>query len=73
MGLRPLHAGVHTGRPPGVLDSMNVNIMDTLLLEFEPLFVASTCLPPPREHMHCIQLLPDTVPVAVRPYRYTHA
>jgi hypothetical protein len=52
---------------------MNVNIMDTLLLEFEPLFVASTCLPPPREHMHCIQLLPDTVPVAVRPYRYTHA
>jgi hypothetical protein len=45
-------------------------LLDTLLLSFEDLFVELQGLPPPRRHDHRIRLLPGTVPVAVRPYRY---
>jgi hypothetical protein len=41
-----------------------------LLAEFEDVFTAPTGLPPPRSRDHHIHLLPDTAPVAVRPYRY---
>ena len=59
------------GSPPrcNALD-MAHKLLDTLLLSFEDLFVEPQGLPPPRRHDHRIRLLPGTVPVAVRPYRY---
>jgi hypothetical protein len=47
--------------------------MAELLHEFEPLFAEPTGLPPPHSQCHHIQLLPNTMPVAVCPYRYAHA
>jgi hypothetical protein len=41
-----------------------------LLEEFVDVFISPTGLPPPRACDHRIHLLPDTKPVAVRPYRY---
>jgi hypothetical protein len=44
--------------------------MPLLLAEFEDLFAAPRGLPSARAMDHRIHLLPDTPPVAVRPYRY---
>jgi hypothetical protein len=44
--------------------------LDSLLQQFERVFVASHELQPARPYDHRIHLLPDTTPVAVRPYRY---
>jgi hypothetical protein len=46
------------------------DIMAALLVEFDDVFSTPTGLLPPRRHNHRIHLLPDTVPVAVRPYCY---
>jgi hypothetical protein len=43
-----------------------------LLLEFATLFEEPTGLPPDRQRAHQIRLLPETAPVAIRPYRYAH-
>jgi hypothetical protein len=45
-------------------------LLDLLLTEFKDIFASPTGLPPPRARDHRIHLLPDTAPVAVRPYRY---
>jgi hypothetical protein len=45
-------------------------LLDLLLTEFEDIFASPAGLPPPRARDHRIHLLPDTAPVAVRPYRY---
>jgi hypothetical protein len=42
----------------------------SLLQEFEDAFITPTGLPPPHHHNHQIHLLPESVPVAMRPYRY---
>lgn len=42
-----------------------------LLTEFEDVFSKPSALPPPRPYDHTIPLLPDTVPVNSRPYRYS--
>ena len=44
--------------------------MDPLLASFQDVFEPPTGLPPARECDHRIHLLPNTTPVAVRPYRY---
>lgn len=46
------------------------DLMMVLLQEFDDIFTTPTGLPPPRRHNHRIHLLPDTPPVAIRPYRY---
>lgn len=42
-----------------------------LLEEFADIFTEPTGLPPVRDYFDRIQLLPETAPVAVRPYRYS--
>ncbi|GKC25400.1 retrotransposon-related protein [Tanacetum coccineum] len=46
--------------------------IEPLLDRFSPLFQVPTTLPPHRVIDHRIHLLPNTKPVNVRPYRYTH-
>jgi hypothetical protein len=41
-----------------------------IILEFDNLFQAPTELPPSRAFDHPISLLPDTIPINCRPYRY---
>lgn len=47
--------------------------MDALLGNFAPIFSEPTSLPPPCSRDHNINLVPDSAPVAVRPYRYLAA
>jgi hypothetical protein len=49
------------------------DVMGDLLLRFSSLFAEPTGMPPARPRNHHIRLLPETLPVAVRPYRYAHA
>jgi hypothetical protein len=46
------------------------NLLQLLLAEFADLFAIPEGLPPRRALDHRIHLLPNTPPVAVRPYRY---
>jgi hypothetical protein len=46
------------------------DMMPLLLQEFDDVFAAPTGLPPPHQHNHRIHLLPNTAPIAERPYRY---
>jgi hypothetical protein len=48
-----------------------VNPLSLLLAEFVDIFAVPSSLPPLRDCDHLIHLLPDSPPVAVRPYRYT--
>jgi hypothetical protein len=48
-------------------------IMEELLLESVPLFQEPSGLPPSQNRTHRIHLLPDTVPIELRPYNYAHA
>jgi hypothetical protein len=48
------------------------NPLPLLLEEFADVFISPTGLPPPRACDHHIHLLPNTEPVAVRPYRYPY-
>lgn len=45
--------------------------VQALLTEFEDVFQEPQSVPPSRVHDHAIHLLPGTVPVNVRPYRYS--
>lgn len=56
-----LHAACATG----------LAMLDRLLQSFDDVFAEPTGLPPAHECDHRIHLLPDTAPVAVRPYRYS--
>ena len=47
-------------------------LLDELLDSFQDVFEPPTGLPPQRECDHHLHLLPNTAPVAVRPYRYPH-
>jgi hypothetical protein len=59
------------GRPsPRLYAAQCSNPLETLLAEFEELFAAPTGLPPPRSCGYRIHLLPNTPPLAVRPYQY---
>jgi hypothetical protein len=49
------------------------DIMEDLILRFSSLFMDPTGMPLAWPHNHHIWLLPGTLPVAVRPYRYEHA
>ncbi|XP_058752398.1 uncharacterized protein LOC131625563 [Vicia villosa] len=44
-----------------------------LLHKFSKIFQPHLGLPPPRPHDHHINLLPNTAPVNVKPYRYPHS
>jgi hypothetical protein len=46
------------------------SLLDELLLQHADIFDTPRDLPPARSYDHRIHLLPETVPVAVRPYRY---
>lgn len=45
--------------------------IQSILADFGDLFLAPTELPPSRAYDHSISLLPNTVPVNCRPYRYS--
>jgi len=47
-----------------------IDLVEHLLQEFSDLFADPTGLPPKRQLDYRIHLLPDTAPVAVRPYHY---
>jgi hypothetical protein len=57
---------------PATLAPTSCNMLQELSQQFVGLFIEPSVLPPPRQHSHWIQLLPETEPVAVRPYRYAH-
>jgi hypothetical protein len=59
--------------PSPTLLTASDDLMEDLITTFAPLFGEPSGLPPPQQWSHRIQLLPGTAPVAVRPYRYTHA
>lgn len=44
--------------------------IEALLTQFQQLFHTPSSLPPPRQIVHHINLLPNTAPINVRPYRY---
>lgn len=47
-------------------------ILEDLLQTYHDILEAPRGLPPPRRHDHRIHLLPNTPPVVVQPYRYSH-
>ena len=55
----------------GAAAATTEDLIAVLLSEFADIFTEPRGLPPPRRHDHRIHLLPDTVPVAVHPYRYS--
>lgn len=55
---------------PGLKVCSDDGILAALLHELDALFVELSGMPPPRSRDHCINLLPGSVPVAVRPYHY---
>jgi hypothetical protein len=61
-----------TSPPPPSIATTKGDFMAELLQGFDDVFHEPTGLPPPRLRQHRICLLPGTVPVAVRPYRYAH-
>lgn len=46
--------------------------LEKLLVDYADLFQEPKGLPPARECDHCINLLPGSGPIVVRPYRYPH-
>jgi hypothetical protein len=46
------------------------NLLNLVLAEYRNIFSKPEGLPPARRFDHRIHLLPETTPVAVRPYRY---
>jgi hypothetical protein len=58
------------GATAQTIATTGVDLLDSLLKEYDDLFVPPTGLPPERFQDHQIQLLPGTLLVAVRPYRY---
>ena len=67
-----------SGPPPAALQQAlaavsadpRLPLLDHLLLQHNNIFDEPTGLPPPRPYDHRIHLLPETAPVAVRPYHY---
>jgi hypothetical protein len=74
MGLRTSINDVLETRTQGVprccVVSEGKELLDNLLQSYEDLFEEPRGLPPARRHDHHIRLLPGTMPIAVRPYRY---
>jgi predicted aspartyl protease len=66
-----LWRGLPTGASPAAHVATTRDLLDDLLTEFADVFATPSGLPPPRHQDHRITLLPDTAPVAVRPYRYS--
>lgn len=62
--------GVNAPPAPCVTAAEVVSYMNLLLQEFTDLFMPPQGLPPQHSFDHRIHLMPGTVPVAVRPYRY---
>jgi hypothetical protein len=58
--------------PPTTLLMVSIDLMEDLLLRFEPLFREPTGLSLPRQCSHQIWLHLDTVSVVVWPYSYVH-
>jgi hypothetical protein len=59
-----------------VQDSLKQSIpsaIKQLLHEFKDVFSSPSTLPPPRAYDHAIPLLPNSIPVNSRPYRYSPA
>lgn len=46
--------------------------IQSLIQKYQDVFAAPTSLPPARAQDHRIELLPNTPPINVRPYRYPH-
>lgn len=46
--------------------------LQPVITKYAELFLPPTALPPVRDHDHRIELLPNTTPISVRPYRYPH-
>lgn len=59
--------------PPSTTDLNHLPLeIQTILLSMQELFIKPKDLPPSRPHDHHINLLPNTNPVNVKPYRYPH-
>jgi hypothetical protein len=71
-GRRIFWTVVPTALELAILLPPTIDLLEDLLLQFEPLFETPTGLPPERERSHHIRLLLGTTPVAVQPYRYAH-
>lgn len=76
LSITPLPAKSIPTNSPFVLANTNISHLpleiQTLLLSFPQLFDTPKELPPKRPHDHHINLLPNTEPVNVKPYRYPH-
>lgn len=62
--------GVAGPASPSLHACSNTDLLPALLDEFSAIFAEPTGMPPPRSRDHCINLVPGSQPVAVRPYRY---
>lgn len=54
------------------LPSSSTPQLQKLITTYSTLFSPPTTLPPSRHTDHSINLLPNTAPISVRPYRYPH-
>jgi hypothetical protein len=61
--------GITVVPSPRLTAIQGTNPLQALLAEFDDLFATPVGLPPPRALDHRIHLLPNTPPIAVRPYR----
>jgi transposase InsO family protein len=65
--------GVAESRAPSVRVCSSYDLFPALLEEFTPVFAEPSGMPPPRHRDHCINLLPGSTPMAMRPYHYPAA
>lgn len=61
---------IPTQPDPQTLLPHPIPAIEALLTQFQKLFQNPSTLPPPRQIVHHINLLPNTAPINVRPYRY---
>lgn len=58
--------------PSEFLSDSQISDLSSLLAEYASVSKPPTRLPPVRANDHHINLQPNTKPISVRPYRYTH-
>ncbi|XP_058733199.1 uncharacterized protein LOC131604800 [Vicia villosa] len=71
--MEPTNPLIPTPNPPPPNSVTLPSQITQLLTKFQSIFQQPKGLPPPRTHDHHINLLPNTPPINVKPYRYPHS
>ena len=72
-GRRMRWCGTAAPKGPALQACIGADLLTAILEEFAPVFAEPSGMPPARTRDHCINLLPGSAPVAVRPYHYPSA